>query len=98
MKLHIPRELDKELKKEKSLIDNLALLAGVAGPLATIPQAISVWTIGSEGVSVLTWVLFLAVSNIFLVYSVLYRLKSLFISSVIWIIMETIILLGIYLG
>jgi hypothetical protein len=57
MKLHIPRELDKELKKEKSLIDRLAILAGISGPLATIPQAINVWNGEVAGVSVVMWVL-----------------------------------------
>jgi uncharacterized protein with PQ loop repeat len=98
MKLHIPRELDKELKKEKSLIDNLAILAGISGPLATIPQAISVWTTGGEGVSVFMWVLFLAGSIILFIYSILYRLKSLFIAEAIWILMEIIILLGIFIN
>jgi uncharacterized protein with PQ loop repeat len=98
MKLHIPRELDKELQKEKSLIDKLAILAGISGPLATIPQAINVWNGETAGVSVLMWVLFLVGTIILIAYSVLYRLKSLFIAEVIWLIMEIVILVGIFLN
>jgi uncharacterized protein with PQ loop repeat len=95
MKLHIPRELDIQLKKEKSIIDFLAIIAGIVGPLATIPQAINVWSGQTDGVSLLMWILFTLVSIIFLIYSILYRLKSLFIAEIIWIIMEVIILTGI---
>lgn len=96
MKLHIPRQLDKELQKEKSLIDHLALIAGIVGPLATIPQAITVWSGNIEGVSTLTWVLFLGVSLVLFVYSLLYKLKSLLIAETVWIVMEIIILVGIF--
>lgn len=98
MKLHIPRELDKELKKEKSLIDFLALSAGIVGPLATIPQAINVWNGETAGVSVVMWVLFLVGTIILIVYSILYRLKSLFIAELLWLIMEIVILLGLFVN
>jgi uncharacterized protein with PQ loop repeat len=95
MKLHIPRELDSELKKEKSLIDNLAILAGISGPLATIPQAINVWSGEIAGVSMLMWIIFLLGTLILIFYSILYRLKSLFIAEVIWLFMEILIIVGI---
>ncbi len=96
MKLHIPRELDKELQKEKSLIDHLALIAGIVGPLATIPQAINVWNGETAGVSILMWVLFLIGTLVLIVYSVAYRLKSLFVAELLWLIMELVILLGLF--
>ena len=98
MKLHIPRELDKELQKEKSLIDHLALIAGIVGPLATIPQAINVWNGEVAGVSLLMWILFTIGTVILIIYSILYRLKSLFIAEVIWLIMEIVILVGLYVN
>lgn len=95
MQFHIPRQLDKELQKEKSLIDRLAILAGVIGPIATIPQAISVWSGATEGVSFIMWALFFLGSIILFFYSILYRLKSMLITQAAWLLMEIVVITGL---
>lgn len=95
MQFHIPRNLDKELQKEKSLIDRLAILAGIVGPLATIPQAIGVWSGAADGVSFVMWILFLFGSIILFTYSILYRLKSMLITQIAWLTMEIVVITGL---
>jgi hypothetical protein len=97
MKLHIPRDLNKQLYKEKSLIDHVAMTVCVVGPLASIPQAINIWTGNADGVSVITWSMFLIISTTMLIYALLYKLKALIISEILWILVAIIILIGIFI-
>lgn len=97
MKLHLEKAVYKELKKERTLLDSLTIAVGIAGPLYALPQLYLVWTGPAEGVSLITWLGFLLTAVILLAYSVLYRLKPLIISNILWIIIEGGIIIGLLL-
>lgn len=94
MKLYFEKFVYRELKKERTLIDRLALLVGIIGPLNAVPQLILVWQGETTGVSIITWLGFLITAFILFAYALLYRLKPLIISNALWITIE----LGIVIG
>lgn len=95
MKLFLEKRVYRELKKERTLIDRLALLIGVLGPLNAVPQLFLVWNGHTQGVSVVTWIGFMVTALILLAYALLYRLKPLIISNTLWLIVETGIIIGL---
>lgn len=98
MKFYIPRQLDKELRKEKSLIDHSVIIASIISPLATIPQAVTIWQGDVEGVSIVMWIIFLLCSVVTVSYTILHRLRSLYLAQAAWVLMEVIILFGLYVN
>lgn len=98
MKLHFEQAVYRELKRERTTIDRLALLVGIVGPLNAIPQLILVWSGNTTGVSLYTWIGFLITALILLAYAVLYRLKPLIISNLLWVVAEGSIIAGLLIN
>lgn len=95
-------ETKKEKKKEKmkkmegKLVDDLALLAGIVGPLMATVQAWDIW-VGQDasGVSLLTWMTFVMTSMIWLTYGIWHRLKLLIFTYTLWLAVNILIVVGL---
>lgn len=71
-------------------IDRMALLVGVAQPFATIPQIILVFQSGNaEEVSIFMWAAFNVASVIMLLYGLKHRLAPVWFPQIIWILVQT---------
>jgi uncharacterized protein with PQ loop repeat len=82
--------------KHNQKIENLALVAGIAQPLLTLPQIYAIFSNQSaQDVSIFTWLGYLIFGIIFLVYGLTFKLKPIIISQIIWITMQTIVIIGI---
>lgn len=80
----------------KKLIDRLIYVAAIAYPLTTIPQIIDIFHHKSaQNVSLLTWILYDAFTFIFLWYALEKKLKPLVIEYSMWIIAQSIVVVGI---
>lgn len=69
-------------KKElfDSTIEKLAYIAGIASPIATLPQLFSIWASqDATGVSLLTWVSYLLIVVIMTLYGIVHRERPLII-------------------
>ena len=85
----------KNKKTRKSGIDYLVYLAGIIGPLLTLPQIYSIWIENQKGVSLITWIAYLFASLIWVVYAIKHKDKPLMIAELTWVILEVFIVVGL---
>jgi uncharacterized protein with PQ loop repeat len=91
-------EHEKESIKTKKFIDKFIYVAAIAYPLTTIPQIIDIFSKRSSGdVSLLTWMLYDIFTFIFLWYALQNKLKPLVIEYSMWIVAQSIVVIGILL-
>ncbi len=76
--------------------DRLVLVVSVLYPLSALPQAIAVLGGKTEGVSVLSWIVFMLCATLFLVYGVKRRVPPMIVSNSIWILMDALVVFGIF--
>lgn len=89
-RLQLDKTAYKFLKKEQTAIDRMMLLVGSLTPLATIPQIITIYSAQSvANVSLITWVLYDLSAVLFLAYAILHKLPPLIISSTLWILVDS---------
>lgn len=82
--------------KFKKRIGRFALIAGIIQPLITLPQIIDIYgNQSAEDVSLLTWLGYLVFGVIFLVYGIAFNLKPIWVGQIIWLTMQSIIVVGI---
>lgn len=83
-------------KEHKYIIDRVIMVTGLIGPLASIPQAVQIYsTQDAQGVSLITWGLFEVVNTTMLIYALVHRLPPLIISNVCWIFIQAVMIVGI---
>jgi uncharacterized protein with PQ loop repeat len=85
-------------KEHKYIIDRVVMVTGLIGPIASIPQAIEIYsTQDAEGVSLFTWAFFILTQVAALIYSMVHRLPPLIMSNILWILIEAVVVVGILL-
>ena len=88
--------ITKKVREQRTApIDKLVYLAVVMGPIMTIPQVYSIWVQKNKGVSVVSWIAYLLISCIWLIYGLKHRDKPIIIVQVIWIALDGIIVAGL---
>ena len=71
-------------------IDRLALIVGVLQPFATIPQIYLVFSAGNASeVSLFMWLSFNIASVVLLIYGLKHRLTVVWFPQIIWILVQT---------
>lgn len=78
-----------------TVFDRVVLIVSVLYPFSALPQAIAVFSGKTEGVSVLSWMVFLVCAILFLIYGVKRRVPPMIVSNSIWIVMDTLVIVGI---
>lgn len=80
----------------KTRIEHFALVTGILQPLITLPQIIQIHSSQSaKDVSLLTWLWYLALVIVFLIYGLGFNLRPVWIGQIIWVTMQAIIVTGI---
>ena len=83
---------------DTSLLYRLTLVAAVAQPLMTVPQAIQLYTThDASGLSLLTWAGYTLFGLIFLVYGIKYQLLPIIVAQTIWGVLQLSVVIGIIL-
>lgn len=83
-------------KEHKYIIDRVVMFTGLIGPIASIPQAIEIYSIqDAQGVSLITWAFFIVTNGALLIYALTHRLLPLIISNVCWVAIEVVVVVGI---
>lgn len=102
MPTHLPISTHKKQvqvhKHTLTPFDKLVMLASFVYPLSSIPQVINVFTGATEGVSILSWSIFLVCASLFLTYGIRRNVPPMIISNSIWVIMDALVIVGILLG
>ena len=71
------------------------LIIGSIGPLATLPQAVEIFTRHDAGsVSLLSWLIFVFVNGYTLLYGIVHKLLPIIASNTIWVIVDTSVVIG----
>ena len=72
------------------------LIVAIIIPLMTIPQVLKIWINRSaEDVSLITWYAYLFSAVVWLAYGLVHKDKPLIFNSVLWVILETLVIVGI---
>jgi uncharacterized protein with PQ loop repeat len=67
------------------IVDTMAYVVGVGGNIAVLPQIIKAWQSDAPGLAVLTWLLFVGIGFIWLVYAIMHNQKPLIVAQVVGI-------------
>ncbi|HSW37718.1 MAG TPA: hypothetical protein VLG37_05135 [Candidatus Saccharimonadales bacterium] len=69
--------------KSTKKIDMMAYFVGVVGNVAVLPQILKAWGGPAPGLAVLTWLLFVGIGIIWLVYAILHKQKPLIVAQIV---------------
>lgn len=91
----IDKKTYKILKKQRTNIDRAMLMIGVLGPIATIPQVLTIY-INQEvaGLSVFSWGFYVFSSFLTLIYGIVHGLRPLIVSGSLWLVMNSLVVMG----
>ncbi|HET7673439.1 MAG TPA: PQ-loop domain-containing transporter [Candidatus Saccharimonadales bacterium] len=83
-------------KSEKTTIDRAMTMVAVIHPLSALPQVIEIFASkNATGVSLATWLLFMLIGIIFMLYAIAHRIKPMIINQFIWFVMDFLIVTGV---
>lgn len=92
---HIRKIKKNKGKATTSLIDILVYIAIIVSPALTLPQVYSIWVEGQKGVSLISWEAYLIAAIIWLLYGLKHQDKPIIVVQTIWIILDTMIIIGV---
>ena len=81
-------------ERSKQHVTKLAYVVGVGGNVAVIPQIIKAWQSDAPGLAVMTWLLFVGIGFIWLVYAIQNHQKPLIVAQVVSISCNIAVVLG----
>ena len=96
MGYHIQKHMTK--KQKMTTIDQLMTVAALIHPLSTIPQVYQIYTTQDvSGISLWTWVSYMAIGTIYLTYATAHKLAPIIRSQIIWFVMDLLVIVGVLL-
>ena len=82
-------------EKSKMIIDKVVMIAGILGPILTIPQITNIWIDkNASGVSAIAWGAYMCMAVLWVIYGIMHKAKPLIIIYSIWIVLDAFIVLG----
>lgn len=72
-------------RRGRQAVDGAAYAVGVIGNIAVVPQIIKAWESDAPGLAVTTWLMFVGIGLIWLVYAIIHRQKPLIVAQVVGI-------------
>ncbi len=82
--------------KHKKWLHKAVYVAGILGPLMTIPQIIKIWLYqDASGVSALSWGSYFVLSGFWLAYGIEERETPIIINYVFWMVMHLVVVTGV---
>ena len=76
-------------------LDRIVLVISVLYPLSAVPQIIVVFAGRAQGVSIISWSIFLICAGFFLLYGIRRKVLPMIISNSLWVIMNILVIIGI---
>jgi MtN3 and saliva related transmembrane protein len=97
-RIHQKKEKFPSTNKLKKLFDIIISIVVIVGPLSNIPQLLEIWIQkNASGVSLLSWLGFLIVAMVWLIYGIIHKEKPIIIMNIGLILTELLIVIGILL-
>jgi uncharacterized protein with PQ loop repeat len=95
---HKQKHITKTKSVPKHFFDYVVYFFTIATPLFELPQAITIYsTHNAESVSLTTWSFFLLDNIIWIIYALKRRIMPLLISTILYLLFELLIVVGILL-
>ena len=80
-------------KHSHKFLKYLIYFVSICGPLLTLPQIYYIWIHkNSDGVVVFSWIGYLLIAMVWIIYGVTYKNKSVILSSTLWFIVEVVVI------
>lgn len=81
---------------EKKVLDRTIYIASFAGPMTALPQIYQIFsTQSAAGVSIWSWILGFGFSCIWIAYALFYKIRPILIAQSLWLMIDSIIIVGI---
>jgi len=97
-RIHLKKEPYPHPNKFKRFFDKFAYFVGVLGALITLPQIMKIWIEkNASGVSLISWTGYLVGAMFWLTYAILHKEKPLILTYSIWIILDILIVIGVFI-
>lgn len=81
---------------EVRMVDRAMGMVSIIGPASASPQVIEIFAKQSaQGVSLLSWVMYLMLGVVSLSYGLFHKLKPIIVSQVLWLVMDIVVIVGI---
>ncbi len=88
----------KESVLVKKVLDKMAYVVAIIGPLSSLDQVLTLWREkNAAGVSLVVWLVILFTSIFWSLYATVHKERVIFLSHIIWIVLTSIILCEIVL-
>lgn len=83
-------------KSEVSTVDKAMTVVAVIHPLSALPQVIEIFaTRNAIGVSLTTWLLFMLIGIVFMLYAIVHSIKPMILNQIIWFVMDFLVVIGV---
>lgn len=83
-------------EKGKRVLDYFVYVVGILMPLLTIPQVLRVWvTKETAGISLITWVVYLLGSLVWLVYGCVHYDKKIIVCNALFVLVNLLVVIGV---
>jgi uncharacterized protein with PQ loop repeat len=76
------------------IVDKMVYVVGIGGNIAVLPQIIKAWQSDAPGLAVLTWLLFVGIGLIWLIYAIQHQQKPLIVAQAVGISCNVAVVLG----
>jgi len=95
-RIHQKHEKYPNPNKFKRVLDILAYVAAIIGPLIAIPQLWKIWNFqDASGVSILTWIGYMFGGTFWFIYGAAHKEKPIMIMNLLWFLFSLTIVIGI---
>jgi uncharacterized protein with PQ loop repeat len=85
-------------KGQRQLIDRAMMVAAVIHPMTALPQVFQIYlTRSAQDVSLITWLSFMLLGVIFLVYALLHRIRPMIVTQILWFVVDLLVVVGVLL-
>lgn len=94
---HGSHHLSRRIKENGSstFFDKVMLVIGTAAAFMTLPQIISIWQNGPEGVSLTSWLAYTLHSTLWVIYGIAHRERIVIGVNAVWALMNGLVVLGL---
>lgn len=95
--IHERREKYPSSDSRIKYLDDLVMMIAFIMPLMTIPQIYTIWIEGmAEGVSVITWAMYGILSIPMVIYGIVHKDKPIMLMYFLWIIVDSLVVIGTF--
>tara|TARA_Y100000031_G_C8013532_1_gene289215 strand:- start:87 stop:431 length:345 start_codon:yes stop_codon:yes gene_type:complete len=96
-RIHEKHEVYPHPNPWKRLMDRIVYAVALIGPVMTLPQVYKIFVAKSAaGLSLISWMTYFFAACFWLAYGIMHKEKPLIFTSVLWVVLDLLIVIGIF--